>query len=536
MMLNTSVKNLEKKESFFFGALVAFFLLYLLGTALFFPFEKQAFSVMALFDNGWIIAITEQILQGKKLYTEVAYVYGPIPIIVYLPFAKLFGNNPQTLFWVTGIIQVLNILLIYKLFRSLIRPNKSIIIILLIIFPTCFDLGISYTSYTPYEIMYLVGLGFIWRPYAERSWKRSILLGIYFIIPYFIKFGSHLIAGLVILILDTSYLLLRDNEKLKFRNYITHQLIVGASFGLSVSLLVFIVFFYLPKPMAIEFLWPMFMVTQYSDAFGYSPFPKYYNLGFFLGIQLPILVCLILGFFTLASTFLKKNNSLNWPLFIYPLFYLIASFVYLKNENYFYHYGWIPCIALPFLFNYSKKTQIAVLILLLPLIINKTRHIHNNIEKNFTQHYVKAATPSGDYLYFTKDQNESFLELSKIITKERANRQYTEDQNSLFVLDWGFGVAHYLDYEHATRHIFAIKHTIRPYEEELVSQQSIEKNFAILMAKKYIQPEQEFNDKALRAVMKNRLPFTDNYKDKIMSKVQDVIIVSDWIVFFIQPS
>ena len=202
-----------KKEIRHYIIIGSILFLYLILSYQNFPFVKQNYENLALFDGGWILPVTEQLLNGKKIYTEVNYAYGIIPVGIYFVFAHIFGNTPVCLFWVTGIVQILNMLLIFFVLKRYSNNVFSYTILLLIIVPLCFDKGISYTSPTPYEIMYLTSLTLVWKPFESRSKQRSIIIGLYLILPYFIKFGSHLIAGLTIITLDLGYYIVNYKRK-----------------------------------------------------------------------------------------------------------------------------------------------------------------------------------------------------------------------------------------------------------------------------------------------------------------------------------
>ena len=261
----------------------------------YFPYVKQSYDNLALFDGGWIIPVTEQLLSGKNLYTEVNFAYGIIPVGIYYICALFFENTPACLFWVTGTVQILNMLLIFFILKRYSNNVFSYTVLLLLMVPLCFDKGISYTPATPYEIMYLTSLTLLWKPFALRSKRRSIIIGCYLILPYFIKFGSHLIAGLTIFFIDIGYYILRNTKrKYSFTLFIRHQLYIGIGFFISTIILIIGCIFYFPYEMAIEFLWPYFRAIQYEKEFVHmTTFPIYHNIGFFLGIQLPIMLVLI---------------------------------------------------------------------------------------------------------------------------------------------------------------------------------------------------------------------------------------------------
>ena len=73
-----------------------------------------------------------------------------------------------------------------------------------------------------------------------------------------------------------------------------------------------------------------------------TTFPIYHNIGFFLGIQLPIILVLVLSIWAFIKN-LDDSQDQEWSLIILTVFYIISCFVYFKNES-FYHYAWIAFI------------------------------------------------------------------------------------------------------------------------------------------------------------------------------------------------
>ena len=116
--------------------------------------------------------------------------------------------------------------------------------------------------------MYLTSLTLVWKPFESRSKQRSILIGLYLILPYFIKFGSHLIAGLTIITLDLGYYIVNyKKKKISFSLFIKQQLYIGIGFFSSTVVLILGCLLYFPHEMALEFLWPYFRAIQYEKEF-----------------------------------------------------------------------------------------------------------------------------------------------------------------------------------------------------------------------------------------------------------------------------
>jgi hypothetical protein len=159
-----------------------------------------------------------------------------------------------------------------------------------------------------------------------------------------------------------------------------------------------------------------------------------------------------------------------------------------------------------------------------------------NVQISIKQTYEQLETPSGYSLYFTQEEKESFMELRDALAAIKTNGNYPDSQNSLFALDWSFGVAHYLNHSHASRHLFAIPYTIRPYEESEVAQQWIDHNFALVIQKQYFKDVDLLSSEAQKKVLKNRLPINDLNKNLILSKVEEPIVLKQWVIYPLQAN
>jgi hypothetical protein len=287
--------------------------------------------------------------------------------------------------------------------------------------------------------------------------------------------------------------------------------------------------------MALEFLWPYFRAIQYEKEFVHmTTFPIYHDIGFFLGIQLPII--LVLAFSIWA--FIKNLDNIQhqeWSLMILTVFYIISCFVYFKNESYFYHYAWIAFIPTILIMKSGLKVSIFFLIVILPISINLARGIYSNIKVSESGKYVLVDTPSQDNLYFTDNQKDSFFRLRDDLIALQNEKKYSAEQNAIFVSGWTFGVAHFLNYSHASRHIFVIAEEIRPYEQTQIVNQWLRHNFAFVQPRKYY-GNIDINDKIERLeVFSNSFDLNDFNKKRILSNTLDSIITDEWIIFPVIP-
>ena len=182
------------------------------------------------------------------------------------------------------------------------------------------------------------------------------------------------------------------------------------------------------------------------------------------------------------------------------------------------------------------RLQIFFLIVTLPISINHARGAYNNIKLYESGKYHLIDTPSQDKLYFTDKQKRSFFLLRDTLIALENEKNYRNEQNSIFVSGWTFGVAHFLNYSHASRHIFVISEEIRPYEQTQIVDQWLTHNFAFVQPRKYYE-NIDINDKTkVLEIFSSSFDLSDFNRRRILSNTLDSVIIDDWIIFPVIPS
>ena len=181
------------------------------------------------------------------------------------------------------------------------------------------------------------------------------------------------------------------------------------------------------------------------------------------------------------------------------------------------------------------KVKDNFLIAILPISFNLARGIYSNIKASESGKYLLVDTPSNDKLYFTDKQKISFFRLKDELITLQNEINYSTGQNAIFVSGWTFGIAHFLNYSHASRHIFVIAEEIRPYEQTQIVDQWLRHNFAFVQPRKYYR-NIDINVKIERLeVFSNSFDLTDFNKKRILSNTLDSVITDDWIIFPVIP-
>jgi len=107
-------------------------------------------------DCGRDVFVAEQILMGKRLYSDIYYVYGPLaPLMLALAFL-IFGINLNTAYLLGITVTLLTLFLVYIIARELFKPAIASLITVCCIVLFCFQPGI-FNYIFPYSYSALTG-------------------------------------------------------------------------------------------------------------------------------------------------------------------------------------------------------------------------------------------------------------------------------------------------------------------------------------------------------------------------------------------
>ena len=128
-------------------------------------------------DLGFNFTVTQELLNGKLLYRDIFWPYGPIPILVYTLFAIVFGNSPVTYYSLSVLLSLVSLVLLYYVLRQHVSYWGTLLAFLIVFFYGSLR-GINSLIYYNYELIFILLIAYLWRPIARRSMKRPFMLGL----------------------------------------------------------------------------------------------------------------------------------------------------------------------------------------------------------------------------------------------------------------------------------------------------------------------------------------------------------------------
>lgn len=467
MQLNSKEKNaLTRKDAVVF---ILFFGSFCLASIIYVLLQKDFLLVDSYLIRDWgvTLAVSDALLSGDKLYQEIFWHYGPISILYYAQWGKLFGNDPIILLLSLVPIYALNTGLAFLILRKEFPLRTSIFGTLLVITPFFLHQTGGSHIYVPFEMLLLLTLMLIYAPPLSRDWRRSIALGLVLGLMQWNKFGGAFFVGAALALTDLLALHLDQSHlRGKFKPWLQSNLIILATFLSCEAIRATLCFSLLEPKIASDVFFPLYHLDTYSR-YVTKRFDFYFEgvIRLFC-LQIPLLIMLVSGVMAVLFSLLRKPQSSVIPLrcALLVLFYVIALFKYFQHTFLIYDNLWVLVIPfaaiLPRLKLPLRAALFAVLIPPLALIPYEM-----TLQKNARSPLVM---PNGATLWMKTEHREEAL-----LIRDALQDMPSSDKAVLFFgtsagRSTGGGFYHYFQLNAATRHRWFLPGFMRPYEEEKI--------------------------------------------------------------------
>ncbi len=355
-------------------------------------------------DGGLTLDTADQLLHGKQLFSQVFYQYGPASIEIYVLWCRIFGNTISSFEWLNLLIALVNCLLLFKVLERAGLAFSTLAIAFIALVPTLLATG--YVFYSNFEKTLILMALLVWKPPEQRSFKRSLALGAVIGLMQWVRFGAAVGVLGAVFILD---LIL---ERAFSRGSIATTLSYLAGFFAVEGALAARLLLTLPKDVALDTLWPQFMAGSYSVYVTENTrFPILTTLNFFIGGQLPIIVCALLAvgavFLLVRSRLSKTSRVLAIPFFTF----LIYCLIYYKQAWHYYNGAWLLVLpAAAAIDRLSMKWKAGVAVLLLPLLLIAARA---DLRRSPARGLEATTLPNGERLWLPPEvirRNQSLMD------------------------------------------------------------------------------------------------------------------------------
>ncbi len=295
-------------------------------------------------DEGYSLFVASELSGGARLYQDVAYPYGWLPVFLYRPFAFAFGNSPVVYLHFLLLASLGGLAAVYALVRRVLAPVSACILTLfgvvpVFVVPGSLLGGHLSAFYLPFERMAIVLVALVWRQPEVRSERGAAALGAMLVLLQNIRFGPGVVLCAVIVGLDAVLLgLTRPPRSLARWLRLTaimcgvlcagEAVMAAAAFGL------------LPAPIARDVLWPAYMQQAYPPLG--MRWPAWGGPRLFLAQYVnPVagMVLTVASAWAIATSSERKTQAA--VLLLPPLFFVAGAFILFRTDHHFRQFAWV---------------------------------------------------------------------------------------------------------------------------------------------------------------------------------------------------
>ena len=319
-------------------------------------------------DEGVNLFAVSEMQKGRVLFRDTAYPYGPLSIGVYYLAAAFAGNSPLVYLCTLMVLSGVGAALAFALLRRSVSAATTWEVALLgllplLTIPGSIVGGFTYSAYLPLQRIVLLLVGLAWTPPAGRPARRAIAIGVWLGAWQLVRFGGAFVAGLAVIVLDLLVLVARRELATHWRRWSTSLLITGAAFAVVQGGWTAIAFTWLPRPVAVDVIWPRFMLETYTWVSGDLRWPGWHGAAAFFTQQWLPLTAGVLGLYGLTGAIKRGGAGVLVPL----LFFVVAALGYFRADGHFRMFAWalVPASALV-LDGLRRPLRLLVLVAWLP--------------------------------------------------------------------------------------------------------------------------------------------------------------------------
>ena len=289
-------------------------------------------------DPGNALLIAREALHGARLYADVAYLYGVLPVYLYAAAAAVFGNTPLVyLHFLLG-VSVINLALFHALARRVAGPGLALAVSLagalpVLLIPGALLGGFTTSYYIPVERGLMLAAALAWQPPSRRTGRRAAALGACLGLMQTVRFGTGVVLGGVILSIDAA---VHVSERRSLREWISAELpVIGVAVAIE-AIRVGAAFALLPRAAAIDVAWPIYILPVYGGA---ASHPGWYGWAMAIGQYLNPVTSIALACVGIGLAFRRLTHE-DAAVLILPLFFLAGVCGFFRTEYHYYQTAW----------------------------------------------------------------------------------------------------------------------------------------------------------------------------------------------------
>lgn len=301
-------------------------------------------------DDGMNLLAADRLIHGTRLYAQLAYPYGPIPIRIYAELSRLTGNTPSAYLWTLAAGSACSVWLASWLISRAVGARLTIAIAIVALVPTmpipgAFIGGYTSSIYYPFERLVLLVILLLWRPLTERSLARSAAIGALCGLGQGVRFGTMPVLFAAVVLMDVPALLRSRSRAGALRS-------IGCCLAaLATAEVVWTVWAFssLPAGVARQFLWP----TQLWETHQTSGMPRYPSWHGWRAATTQYLMpgaAFVLAMFACVRHEVRQwrgthDDAYDGAAAVATCFYLLGVLGFFRDEHHFRQFAWLLVVG-----------------------------------------------------------------------------------------------------------------------------------------------------------------------------------------------
>jgi len=295
-------------------------------------------------DAGYSLFVASAVLDGARLYRDVAYPYGWLPVALYTTVAALFGNTPTVYLQFFAAFSTAGLVLAFALFRRFLPLGATLAVTIggllpVFVVPGALLGGYISSYYMPVERLLLVLAALIWRPPVARTPARSACLGVVVAALQMTRFGPGVVLMVVLLAVDA--ILVMGTPRRRAATFLRSALPMVAAAAAGEFALAVAAFALLPRPIALDVLWPAYFVKVFASGVHRWPdvsnwrlvVAQYFNPGASIALT-------VAGIWTVARR-RHPTGDRESALFLLPVLFAGGIFTVFKTDHHLRQFAWV---------------------------------------------------------------------------------------------------------------------------------------------------------------------------------------------------
>ncbi len=454
-------------------------------------------SRFIFFDQGSFLYAVERALAGERLYSEFAWQYGPLALGWFEAFARVAGNTPVTLVFAGGVATALAwtglVLLAARKVGRLTAWVVGVFGLLPAITAPCL-LSLHVGPHGALEAALLVGIAWLIAD-GPPATVRTIALGLAIGLLQLVRFGPHLVAGVLALLLVLVSNWHQWPVGRRGRNAARVVGVVGCGYALIVLPFAGWLLARLPSVAAAEQLWPVYMIAHYRESAA-ARWPKFETISDFAEHWLPCLLAglLIAGVGFRAARTRTVPSGTDAALLFLPLYFVLGCAVLLRSSSGVLAYSWMAWPAMALIPAVGRRWMRGLAIAGVSLACGY--NVAAVVQTSRTEHAWQAkpmVLPNGRHLWFHGSESIRFEAFARILQGTPPPLSPGK-RRKLVVLGAGGGFLHFFDADRVGRHWWYLPEFVRPWESVKVAQ-DIGQHELLLQAVFYQDPNRRTPDR-----------------------------------------